>query len=1131
MGVIMGITKRFIAILTATVLVVGLVPHAPGFSLAEALDRDALTSSPLVEHFEEGNTPDDDTSAADPSAQSITDGGTPGNFVLEESQEDEGWAAPDEADEANQPIQPNQADTLDEATSETATDESATDESALIVTKEAATIEPQDLQSSDYIEGEVIVVFNEDQQAQEAVEILEEVEAVDEDSITTDAMISSDTAIVSVSDDSTVAEAIAELNESPDVAYAQPNYLYYLCQDDEPEVMLEDAALGELALEPLANPFDSPGDPGRINQWGLTTTKLYDAWRLAQPWLGAKPRVSIAIIDTGVRTTHQDLAANIYPGSYHDTTPEKATDGDAQGHGTHVAGIAAAVTNNGVGASGVSYNAYIVPIKVFYRNDQGSWISSTSQLISAYQHLFTVRSNGKTLAQTYNLKVINMSIGGTSDDSAVSAWVTAAYNAGVLSVAAAGNSSTSIPTYPAAYGNCISVTALKQGTGTLNDVFDSSYSNFGKTVTLSAPGTNIYSTTRASDTSYGYMQGTSMASPFVAGAAALVFAANPSATPASVRAALVNTAKDLGTPGWDQYYGSGEVNPQSALLYNAVTGIQHSTPRGIGFPINCQVKTTLPGALSWNWSVSGPGGSISPTGVFTPSRNGIFTVRATSGIDSSISKTVTIFVPAPTVTLSASSFTYTGSAIRPAVTVKNGPTTLVQGVDYTVSYAHNINAGSHATVTVKGTGTGSINWTATTTTGFTIKPASISSSKITVSPIASLAYTGAHRTPKPVVSFNGSQRLSEGSHYQLSYSNNVNISNTARVIIKGTGNFTGERTVNFKITGIKLTTAVFTQATGWMKPVDNGARAGTPAQRRGIEALRINLVNNTGVSGGITYSAYVQGTGWQDAKRVTPSGLAATTNQGQVAGTTTKKLRLEAFRIQLTGDLAKRYSVHYRAYVQGHGWLNWAKDGQRIAGSTGAGLRVEAIQVYLALKTAPAPAKTFMGITSMSNSTVITKPQPREVRFDGMVHVQSLGDIKFSNKGGTYKVGTSGRALRMEAIRLQLNNQPLTGGISYSTHIQSIGWQSAVSNGALSGTKGRALRLEAVRIKLTGNMANHYDVYYRVHAQNFGWTGWASNGQSCGTEGYAYRLEALQIKIVPKDTAAPGTTKGRFYKK
>ena len=127
--------------------------------------------------------------------------------------------------------------------------------------------------------------------------------------------------------------------------------------------------------------------------------------------------------------------------------------------------------------------------------------------------------------------------------------------------------------------------------------------------------------------------------------------------------------------------------------------------------------------------------------------------------------------------------------------------------------------------------------------------------------------------------------------------------------------------------------------------------------------------------------------------------------------------------------------------------------------------------------------------------------------------------------------GTSGQAKRLEGIEIKLTNAPYSGGICYTTHVQSYGWQEPTNNpsawrrnGTMSGTSGQAKRLEAICIALTGDMQRHYDVYYRVHAQSFGWRGWAKNGAPAGTAGYAKRLEGIEIRLVPKGQAAPGST-------
>ena len=127
-------------------------------------------------------------------------------------------------------------------------------------------------------------------------------------------------------------------------------------------------------------------------------------------------------------------------------------------------------------------------------------------------------------------------------------------------------------------------------------------------------------------------------------------------------------------------------------------------------------------------------------------------------------------------------------------------------------------------------------------------------------------------------------------------------------------------------------------------------------------------------------------------------------------------------------------------------------------------------------------------------------------------HVQNVGWQGYVKDGAMS--GTSGRSLRLEGININLSNMPVSGGIEYRTHVQNIGWQNYVKNGAMSGTSGRSLRLEGIQIRLTGEMSKRYDVYYRVHCQNIGWMGWAKNGGQAGSAGFSYRLEGILIVLV-----------------
>ncbi len=141
-------------------------------------------------------------------------------------------------------------------------------------------------------------------------------------------------------------------------------------------------------------------------------------------------------------------------------------------------------------------------------------------------------------------------------------------------------------------------------------------------------------------------------------------------------------------------------------------------------------------------------------------------------------------------------------------------------------------------------------------------------------------------------------------------------------------------------------------------------------------------------------------------------------------------------------------------------------------------------------------------------------------------HVQTYGDQPWRQDGSVS--GTSGESKRLEGIWMELGkNFPLSGGISYKTHVQTFGWEDSWrTSGQKSGTSGMSKRLEAIQIKLTGDISNHYDVYYRVHAQRVGWMSWAKNGQSAGTSAMSWRLEALQVVLVPKGSSAPQSLEG-----
>ncbi|GIN69658.1 hypothetical protein J14TS2_01330 [Bacillus sp. J14TS2] len=290
------------------------------------------------------------------------------------------------------------------------------------------------------------------------------------------------------------------------------------------------------------------------------------------------------------------------------------------------------------------------------------------------------------------------------------------------------------------------------------------------------------------------------------------------------------------------------------------------------------------------------------------------------------------------------------------------------------------------------------------------------------------------------------------------------------------------------LTKPSVTYSTHVQFNGWMSAVKDGVMSGTEGESKRLEAIKIGLKDSP-YSGGITYSSHVQGKGWINS--VSNNSSSGTTGQGK---------RLEAIKINLTGEVAKHYDVYYRVHSQTFGWLDWAKNGE-ISGTEGLSKRLEAVELKLIEKGKKAPGSTAR--PSLTKPSVVYS-----------THVQTHGWINSVPDGAMS--GTTGKAKRLEAVKIALKDAPYSGGITYSTHVQSKGWLKNVSNGAVSGTSGESKRLEGIKINLTGEIANHFDVYYRVHAQNFGWLGWAKNGMEAGSQGLSRRLEAIEIKLVSK---------------
>jgi thermitase len=301
--------------------------------------------------------------------------------------------------------------------------------------------------------------------------------------------------------------------------------------------------------------FLQPNDPyfsntyasshyGSVSQWGLQAVSAPAAWNLT---LG-DPSIVIAIVDTGVDSSHPDLSSKIV-GEYSYTGSVK----DGFGHGTHVAGIAAAATNNNVGIAGMCPNCSILSVKVL--NDQGSGYMSDV-------------ASGIIYAASHGARVINLSLGGSGRSDTLRSALQYAVANNVLPVCAMGNSSSSSNTpEPAYWHDCLSVIATDQ------NGIKASFSNSGIKADIAAPGVAILSTMPTYpvtlNTTYGYktnydaLSGTSMAAPIIAGVAGLVLSKNPSLTPTQVAGIIMASSGD--GVSWNPSLAFGVGNASKAV--------------------------------------------------------------------------------------------------------------------------------------------------------------------------------------------------------------------------------------------------------------------------------------------------------------------------------------------------------------------------------------------------------------------------------------------------------------------------------------------------------------------------------------------------------------------------------------
>ncbi|MBM4429015.1 MAG: hypothetical protein FJ026_01535 [Chloroflexi bacterium] len=340
-------------------------------------------------------------------------------------------------------------------------------------------------------------------------------------------------------------DMLAALQRDPRVLYVEPNHRVHVLK--------------------------VPNDPRWGEQWALPRIGAPQAWDTAQC-----QGTIVAVLDTGVYLEHPDLQNSLWtnpneiPGNNLDDDHNGKVDdvygwhfyqvcdaiscqpyengfvADENGHGTHVAGIIAAETNNGIGIAGLSWGARIMTVRVLDRDGNGFYSDIAAAILYA-------TDNGA--------QIINLSFGGDEPSQLLQDAVNYAYTRGVLLVAATGNSGRGQVLYPAACANVMAVAATDSSDRR------TSFSNYGPRVDIAAPGDNILSTW-LQPYLYFYRRGTSMATPHVAGAAALLWSWRPDFSNAQIQERLESTADDVNAdsyPGWDPYLGWGRLNLAQAL--------------------------------------------------------------------------------------------------------------------------------------------------------------------------------------------------------------------------------------------------------------------------------------------------------------------------------------------------------------------------------------------------------------------------------------------------------------------------------------------------------------------------------------------------------------------------------------
>src|SRR5436309_12245197 len=328
--------------------------------------------------------------------------------------------------------------------------------------------------------------------------------------------------LVGLPESSSIVGTIRKAQTISGVKYAEPNYVY--------------------------RAFRVPNDPFfSSKQWGPQKINAPGAWDVPT---GSANSV-VAVVDSGVSSTNPEFSGKLLTGT-NCVSPGGITDDD-NGHGTHVAGIAAAIGDNGIGIAGIAWAASILPIKVLDASGSG-----TNANVAC-----GIQAGADFAASNPGMRVVeNLSLGGFAYAQLMKDAVDFALQSNVLVIAAAGNDGKATVQFPAGYPGVMAVGA----TTPANE--RATFSTYGSHLSVVAPGVDIYSTYLGG--SYKYLSGTSMAAPHISGTAALVRAVQAGLSPAQVRSQIEQTATRLGGSGFNPQFGWGLVNAAAAVARTPV---------------------------------------------------------------------------------------------------------------------------------------------------------------------------------------------------------------------------------------------------------------------------------------------------------------------------------------------------------------------------------------------------------------------------------------------------------------------------------------------------------------------------------------------------------------------------------